>query len=118
MNYLRIAINANSTDRKFILFYADYLQEAWLSEVLENDTTKILKQFRCKTENDVAKVAAYISKSGTVINLSTESTQDCLNLLQQCLTNPDRHSGFSFEKILNPFNAFFKNFSRPAFSNL
>ena len=115
MNYLRIAINANSKDRKFILFYADYLQEAWLSEVLENDTTKILKQFRCKNDKDVDKVAAYISKSGSVINLSTESTENCLKLLEQRLSNPENASRFSFERITRSYNALLQNFSKPAF---
>lgn len=117
MNYLRIAVNANSKDRKFILFYADYLQEAWLSEVLENDTTKILKQFRCKNTNDLTKVAAYISKSGTVINLSNESTENCLKILEQKLNNPETSPAFSFNKIAQTYHTIIGSLLKPTFQN-
>lgn len=113
MNYLRIAINANSKNRKFILFYADYLQEAWLSEVFENDTTKIIKQFRCKNTKDVEKVAAYISRSGTIVNLLNESTENCLQILEQRLANPISHA--PLHKITRFFSTLLGHFPRPAF---
>lgn len=118
MNYLRIAINANSKNRKFILFYADYLQEAWLSEVFENDRTKILKQFRCKNNADVEKVAAYISKSGKVVNLLNESTENSLKILEQKLNAPQTVSKFSLQKIAQQYRLLLGSFSRPAMDNL
>lgn len=113
MNYLRIAVDAKSTNRKFILFYADYLQEAWLSEVFDNDTTKIIKQFRCKDTNDVHKVAAYISRSGTIVNLLNESTENCLHILEQRLENPIPHS--PLQKLLQLFDGFLEKFPKPYF---
>lgn len=118
MNYLRIAVDANSKNRKFILFYADYLQEAWLSEVFENDTTKILKQFRCKSTRDVEKVAAYIAKSGKIVNLLNESAENSLKILEHRLNNPDTPSKFSLLSITKLYQLLIGSFSRPVLGNL
>lgn len=88
MGYTRLSIQKNDKIRKYILFYADYLNEAWLSEVIENDTSKIIKQFKCKNLGDLDELASYISKRGQIINLaSNETAEDYLRILETKLAN-------------------------------
>lgn len=117
MSYLRISINTDLKKRKFILFYADYLQEAWLSEAFENDTTKILKQFRCKNTSDIEKVADYISKSGKVTHLKNESTENCLRVLENRLKNPKTDSKFSLLKFIQ-WHLTYGTATKPVLNNL
>jgi hypothetical protein len=86
MGYTRLSLLKNDNVRKYILFYADYLNEAWLSEVLEDDTTKIIKQFKCKNLHDVDALAEYISKRGDVVKLTSgETTEEYLQILENRL---------------------------------
>ena len=99
MGYTTISIRKkNNSVRKYILFYADYLGEAWLSEVLDNDTTRIVKQFKCKSLLDLNDLAAYISRNGEVINLSSnENPEIYLRILEKQLTK--KRSALFVEKL-------------------
>jgi hypothetical protein len=116
MGYISIFINKNNNNRKYILFYAEYLQEAWLSEVLENDTTRILKQFRCKNVGDVEKVASYLSKSGNILNLAANDTSDkrLMKLEHKLNVARNTRSLFSILKGFKYYTFLLHTFSRPA----
>jgi hypothetical protein len=86
MGYTTLSLRKNNNVRKYILFYADYLNEAWLSEVMENDETKIIKQFKCKNHDDLSNLVAFISKRGKVVNLaSSETAEQVLKLVENRL---------------------------------
>ncbi len=74
MGYTILKIRRNNKIRKYILFYADYLQEAWLSEVRDNETTKIVRQFRCKDTDDLHQLSSDLSRMGEIINLASDET--------------------------------------------
>ena len=89
MGYTILSIRKNNRVRKYILFYADYLNEAWLSEVLEDDTTKIVKQFRCKSTDDLHELSANLSRMGEIVNLSSDQTiEQHLSILDMKLEKP------------------------------
>jgi hypothetical protein len=86
MGYTTLSIKNNNTIGKYIIFYADYLNEAWLSEVMPDDTTKIVKQFICKNESDLDILCRYISRKGELINLTgSHSVGDYLAILENKL---------------------------------
>jgi hypothetical protein len=86
MGYTTLSLRKNNNVRKYILFYADYLNEAWLSEVMENDETKIIKQFKCKNYDDLSNLVTFISKRGQVVNLaSSETAEQVLKLVESRL---------------------------------
>jgi len=74
MGYTVLSIRRSNGIRKYILFYADYLQEAWLSEVRDNETTKIVKQFKCKSTDDFHELSQDLSQMGEIINLASNET--------------------------------------------
>ena len=112
MSYISLSIKKNNSNKKYILFYAEYLNEAWLSEVLPNDATRIVKQFSCKNIADVQKVAAFLSKSGEVLNLAANDSADKkLMVLQQKLTR----NKLVFPTWTQCCNAIVAAFSKPAF---
>lgn len=116
MGYISIFVNKNNSNRKYILFYAEYLQEAWLSEVLENDTTRIVKQFRCKNVGDVEKVATYLSKSGHILNLAVNDATDkrLMKLEHKLNVARNTRSLFSILKGFQYYTFLLHIFSRPA----
>jgi hypothetical protein len=86
MGYTTLSLEKNNNTRKYILFYADYLNEAWLSEVMEDDQTKIIKQFKCKNHDDLASLVSFISKRGKVVNLtSSDTAEQVLKLVENRL---------------------------------
>jgi hypothetical protein len=89
MNYTTLSIRKNNRIRKYILFYADFLQEAWLSEVKENDTTKIVRQFKCKNTDDLQDLTADLSRMGEIVNLTSDETiEQHLAVLDMKLEKP------------------------------
>ena len=95
MGYTTLSIRKNNRIGKYILFYADYLQEAWLSEVLDNDTTKIVRQFRCKDTLDFELLTASLSNMGEIINLnSNETIAQHLSVLEMKLEKPFAYGAY------------------------
>ncbi|HLA55788.1 MAG TPA: hypothetical protein VK623_06790 [Flavobacterium sp.] len=121
MCYTKLSIKKNNKTRKYIIFYADYLNEAWLSEVVENDTTKIIKQFICKNENDLDILCRYISRKGELINLSgNHSANDYLAILENKLATKTCKSvipGFiKFGMSAVPYRMFWNRLTHSFFS--
>ncbi len=48
MGYINLSIKVRGQVKPYILFSADYLNEAWLAEAFEDGTTHIVKQFKCR----------------------------------------------------------------------
>ena len=83
MGFTTLSLRNKSAVKKYILFYADYLQEAWLSEVLDDDDTRIIRQFTCRNHADLDQLASYISKKGELVNLaSSENAEPRLKLVE------------------------------------
>lgn len=102
MGYTTLSIRRKNTVRKYILFYADYLDEAWLSEVRDDGSTRIVKQFKCKSLFDLNDLARYISRNGDIVKLSTEENAEVyLKILEKQLTKKP------FELYLEKLNLMF-----------
>lgn len=82
MTYTTLSIIKNGQTRKYILFYAHFLQEAWLSEVYEADRTKIVRQFKCRKASDVNSIVATISAMGEMVLNPGETFRQNLDTLQ------------------------------------
>jgi hypothetical protein len=76
MGFTTLSLRQKNAVKKYILFYADYLQEAWLSEVLHDDETRIVRQFTCRNQADLDHLASYISKKGELVNLASSGNAE------------------------------------------
>jgi hypothetical protein len=87
MGHINLSIQQNQQTKWYILSNADFLGEAWLAEVRENDTTKIIKQFQCrKFENCFIELQRFIKKLGKVTRLSANEIKERdLQLLENIL---------------------------------
>jgi hypothetical protein len=115
MRYTTLTIRNHNYMRKFILFYADYLQEAWLSEVNKDDSTKIIKQFKCKDTDDFQVLLTTLSRMGEIINLSSNQTvEQHLAVLEMKLEQPRRSKMLaSFKSTLSRLTDAVFTASRP-----
>lgn len=67
MGYFTLTLSSEEQTRKYTLFYAHYLKEAWLAEVHYDGTTKIVKEYKCKDFRRCFRSAASLIRSiGTV----------------------------------------------------
>ena len=91
MGHIHLTIQKNKNTKNYILSNADYLEEAWLAEVNENNTTRIVKQFRCKKfENCFLELKHYVKQLGNVTILSGSDIKDQeLKLLERLLIKED-----------------------------
>jgi len=76
MGFTTLSLRQKNTVKKYILFYADFLQEAWLSEVLGDDQTRIVRQFTCRNQADLDSLASYISRKGELLNLASNDNAE------------------------------------------
>lgn len=47
MSYITIRVRNEGRLTDYLLFHADYINEAWLAEVREDETTRIVREFAC-----------------------------------------------------------------------
>lgn len=74
MPYTTLSITKNNETRHYILSFADYLQEAWLSEIKAGDKVKVVQQFRCRKASDLTHIVESISGMGEITNLNAALT--------------------------------------------
>lgn len=48
MGYITFNIIQDDQPRDFILFHAEYINEAWVAEVREDNSTRILREWECR----------------------------------------------------------------------
>jgi len=91
MGHINLSIRQDQQTKWYILSNADFLGEAWLAEVREDDTTKIIKQFQCrKFENCFIDLQRFIKKLGKVTRLSaSEMKERDVKLLENLLISPE-----------------------------
>ena len=87
MSYITIKIRKQDQERDYLLFYAEYLNEAWLAIINHDDTTKIIRQFKCKEFEDCFDEAAeLINRLGAVVKLTAnEAGEMYLTKLQNAI---------------------------------
>lgn len=77
MGYITLTVKKHNETKEYILFHADYLNEAWLAKVNDDDTTKIIKQFRCrKFEQCFHDAVHLISQLGEVTKISSSEIDE------------------------------------------
>ncbi len=90
MGYINLSIKVRGQVRPYILFSAEYLNEAWLAEAYEDGTTHIVKQFKCsKFKRCFYDVYDYInSHLGEVVDLKANDVEDrYVTMLRNILIN-------------------------------
>jgi hypothetical protein len=76
-----------------MLFHADYLNESWLAQVNQDDTTTILRQFKCKKfENCFHEVVAVLPHLGKVNKISLNEVDESHGLVLQKAIEQKSHS--------------------------
>ena len=87
MAHIHLKIQQDQNTKWYILSNAEYLGEAWLAEVYENDTTRIVKQFQCsKFQNCFRELHQVVRKIGKVTQVSGNDVNDSdLTLLKNIL---------------------------------
>jgi len=93
MGYINLSIKRDGVTYTYVIFHAKYLNEAWLAEVQEDDTTKIVKQFKCrKFKNCFYDLARHINMLGQVEKLSaTDIEPRFVKMLENILVNKSHH---------------------------
>lgn len=93
MGYIRLNIQQDNQIKPFIIFSADYLNEAWVAESLHNGRTKIIKQFKCrKFQLCFNKLSDFIKRLGEVKEFNATGIEEHdITLLRQILTNHSHH---------------------------
>lgn len=90
MGHIHFSIQLNQETKWYIFSHAEYLQEAWLAEVNENDSTKIVKQFKCKKlQNCFRELKEFVGRLGVVKKITANEIQDYdLSQLEYLLLTP------------------------------
>lgn len=72
MSHINLSIKQGETTKPYIIVNAEYLQEAWLAERREDDSTKIIKQFKCKEfKNCFPELTDCIVHMGEIVQLTS-----------------------------------------------
>ncbi len=70
MNYITIKIKNEDTITDYLLFHADYLNEAWIAEVKEDESIRIVREFTCHdVMNCLDEIARCTDYLGTVTQI-------------------------------------------------
>jgi hypothetical protein len=77
MGHINLAIQQDQHKGWYILSDASYMGEAWLARVDENDSTKIIRQFRCKNFKDCFRdLKVFIDTLGEVKKMSAVGVKE------------------------------------------
>jgi len=77
MGYITLTISKGEITQDYILFHAEYLNESWLAEVNQDESTTILRQFKCKKfENCFDEAVSVILHLGEVKKISVNEVDE------------------------------------------
>jgi hypothetical protein len=96
MGHIHLSIKHNNEIKPYIIVDAEYLHEAWIAEAYDDNTTKIIKQFRYKEfKNCFPEIINCVDHLGEVVNLTgTDIEERSVNRLRNIL----RHKAFYVHK--------------------
>ena len=91
MSHINLSIQQGQNKARYILSNADYMGEAWLAKVNEDNTTKIIRLFRCSQFRDCFRdLKMFVDRLGEVKQLSASCVADGdRNLLENILLKND-----------------------------
>ena len=95
MSHINLSIKRNNQIKPYIVVNAEYLNEAWLAEAYDDNSTKIIKQFKCtKFKNCFKELSDCMVHLGEIIDVSgTEIEERNVNRLRNILIHrPNIHS--------------------------
>lgn len=93
MGHINLSIQQDQLTKWYILSSAEYLEEAWLAEVNENESTKIVKQFKCKKfKSCFRELRDFVAQLGEVKKISGSDIreQDMRQLEHLLFSKSDR----------------------------
>jgi len=77
MGHVTLYIRQNENMRSYILSNAKHINEAWLSEGSDNNSSEIIKRFHCsKFENCFYELRKFVNQLGVVTGLSGNGIKD------------------------------------------
>lgn len=77
MGHINFQIRQNMTIKGYILSSAEYLEQAWLAEVIENGNTRIVREFKCKEFSGCfQELKQFLSRLGEVKKLSCNGIKE------------------------------------------
>jgi hypothetical protein len=76
MGYITLSIKRNDEVKSYIVVDAEYLNESWLAEARPDNTTKIIKQFKCKKfKNCFQELTDCMVHLGEVVELTANDVE-------------------------------------------
>lgn len=76
MGHINLSIKRDNEIKPYNIVSAEYINEAWIAETFEDNTTKIIKQFKCgKFKNCFPELAACMVHLGEVVELSSDDIE-------------------------------------------
>ena len=105
MSHINLTIKQNNEIKPYIVVSAEYLNEAWLAEAYGDNSTKIIKQFKCaKFKNCFKELSDCMVHLGEIIDVSgSEIEERSVNRLRNILihrpTNGIKKSGYFHNNI-------------------
>jgi len=77
MGHITLSIKRNDTIQPYIVVDADYLHEAWVAEAHDDNSTRIIKQFKCdKFKDCFGELRSVITDLGEVTDISANDMPD------------------------------------------
>ncbi len=117
MSYITIRVKNEGRLTDYLLFHADYLNEAWLAEVREDDTTRIVREFACHDlMNCIDEIVLCADHLGIVTDVfGNDSEPAVVQALREKLLCPEPETAvlrMPLSLSLNPVPSFWNRFTR------
>lgn len=89
MGYITLSIKRNNEIKPYIVVDAEYLQEVWIAEAYPDNSTKIIKQFKCKKfKNCLPELTNCMVHLGEVVEITANDIeQRNVNRLRNILSH-------------------------------
>jgi citrate lyase alpha subunit len=95
MGYISFNIQSGDEESEVILFHAEYLNEAWLAEVQQDQTTKIFEQFECfDLWQCVGPIVNSLKQKGVVTKITGTDIEEAIikEITKKLIVSMAKHS--------------------------
>jgi len=110
MGHINLSIQQNAAIKTYMLSNAEYMGEAWLAEVKDDQSTKIIRQFKCKKFEDCfSELKLFLKGIGKVKKVTGTESHDKAEMLENLLirrlqsdkTGPDKAASAPHDHFWN-----------------
>jgi hypothetical protein len=119
MGHITLSIRQNNRIQPYIIVDADYLHEAWVAEAHDDNSTKIIRQFKCEKFNDCfEELRSVITDLGEVTEISANDIPDTgVKAFKNMLAAPDKEQPKNHHSISETFKKIQKLLTSPAMAH-